>query len=116
LFLKETGGGIIWGLLLGYSGYLLLRSIDHYKVKVLITIAIVMGGYLFASYLHISGPLAMVAAGIIIGNKGKRDAMSDLTKDYVNRFWELIDEILNALLFLLIGFEMIILSFDQRTI
>jgi CPA1 family monovalent cation:H+ antiporter len=116
LFLKEAGGGIAWGLILGYGGFYLLKSIDHYQVEVLITIAVVMGGYLLASDLHISGPLAMVVAGIIIGNKGTREAMSDTTKDYVNKFWELIDEILNALLFLLIGFEMIILSFDNKVI
>ena len=85
-------------------------------MEVLITIAVVMGGYLLASDLHVSGPLAMVVAGIIIGNKGTREAMSDTTKDYVHKFWELIDEMLNALLFLLIGFEMIILSFDNRVI
>jgi CPA1 family monovalent cation:H+ antiporter len=116
LFLKEAGGGIVWGLLLGYGGFYLLKSIDHYQVEVLITIAVVMGGYLLASYLHVSGPLAMVVAGIIIGNKGTREAMSDITKDYVNKFWELIDEMLNALLFLLIGFEMIILNFDNKVI
>ncbi len=116
LFLKEAGGGIAWGLILGYGGFYLLKSIDHYQVEVLITIAVVMGGYLLASDLHVSGPLAMVVAGIIIGNKGTREAMSDTTKDYVNKFWELIDEILNALLFLLIGFEMIILSFDNKVI
>jgi len=116
LFLKEAGGGIAWGLILGYGGFYLLKSIDHYQVEVLITIAVVMGGYLLASDLHVSGPLAMVVAGIIIGNKGTREAMSDTTKDYVHKFWELIDEMLNALLFLLIGFEMIILSFDNRVI
>ena len=116
LFLKEAGGGIVWGLLLGYGAYYLLKSIDHYQAEVLITIAVVMGGYLLASYLNVSGPLAMVVAGIIIGNKGEREAMSATTKDYVNKFWELIDEMLNALLFLLIGFEMIILSFDSRVI
>ena len=116
LFLKEAGGGIAWGLMLGYGGYYLLKSIDHYQAEVLITIAVVMGGYLLASHLHVSGPLAMVVAGIIIGNKGEREAMSETTKDYLNKFWELIDEMLNALLFLLIGFEMIILSFDSRVI
>lgn len=116
LFLEEAGGGLIWGGLLGYAGFLLLRSIDHYQVEVLITIALVMGGYLMASFLHISGPLAMVVAGIIIGNKGQREAMSDLTKDYLNKFWELVDEILNALLFLLIGFEMVVLSFGPNFI
>ena len=116
LFLKEAGGGIAWGFLLGYGGYYLLKSIDHYQAEVLITIAVVMGGYLMARSLHISGPLAMVVAGIFIGNKVEREAMSDTTKDYVYKFWELIDEMLNALLFLLIGFEMIILSFDSRII
>jgi CPA1 family monovalent cation:H+ antiporter len=116
LFLREAGGGVIWGLVLGYLGYHLLRSIDYYQVEVLITIAMVMGGYLFATYLHISGPLAMVVAGIITGNKGKEEAMSEITRDYASKFWDLIDDILNAVLFLLIGFEMIAFSFDQRTI
>lgn len=116
LFIREAVGGIVFGIVLGYAGYYLLRSIDHYQVEVLITLAIVMGGYLFASLIHISGPLAMVVAGIITGNKGKREAMSDVTKDYLNKFWELIDEILNALLFMLIGFEMIVFSFDHITL
>jgi CPA1 family monovalent cation:H+ antiporter len=110
LFLQESGGGILWGMLLGYAGFYLLRSIDHYQVEVLITIAMVMGGYLLASYLHISGPLAMVVAGIITGNKGMEKAMSDTTRDYLKKFWELIDEMLNAILFILIGFEMLIVS------
>ena len=116
LFVKEAGGGIAFGLILGYAGYYLLKSIDNYQVEVLITIAMVMGGYLLASHLGISGPLAMVVAGIITGNKGSREAMSDVTRDYLHKFWELIDEILNALLFMLIGFEMIVLSFDLKTI
>jgi CPA1 family monovalent cation:H+ antiporter len=115
-FLKEAGGGIIWGFILGYLGFYLLRSIDHYQVEVLITLAMVMGGYLFANKFHISGPLAMVVAGIITGNKGKTEAMSDLTRDYLGKFWELVDEILNALLFLLIGFEVIIISFHLTVI
>ncbi len=115
LFLMEAGGGILWGLALGYTTYYLLKSIDNYQVEVLITLALVMGGYMLASFMHISGPLAVVVAGIIIGNKGKNEAMSDVTQDYINKFWELIDEILNALLFLLIGLEMLVLSFDART-
>lgn len=111
-FLKEAGGGIVWGLLLGYLGFFLLRSIDHYQVEVLITLAMVMGGYLLASILQISGPLAMVVAGIITGNKGKAEAMSDVTRDYLGKFWELIDDILNALLFLLIGLEILVISFQ----
>jgi CPA1 family monovalent cation:H+ antiporter len=115
-FLREAGGGLIWGIMLGYAGYWLLRSIDQYQVEVLITIALVMGGYLLAEHLHVSGPLAMVAAGIITGNKGRQEAMSDTTRDYVSKFWELLDDMLNALLFLLIGLEMLVFSFDQRTI
>lgn len=115
-FVKEAGGGTLWGLLLGYIGFYLLRSINHYQVEVLITLALVMGGYLLASRLHISGPLAMVVAGIITGNKGKAEAMSDVTRDYIDKFWELLDEILNAVLFLLIGFEVLILSFGTKII
>jgi CPA1 family monovalent cation:H+ antiporter len=115
-FFKEAGGGIVWGLLLGYSGFLLLRSIDHYQVEVLITLAMVMGGYLLASYMHISGPLAIVVAGMITGNKGKAEAMSDVTRDYLGKFWELIDDILNGILFLLIGLEVLVISFHSRII
>jgi len=115
-FLKEAGGGIAWGLMLGYAGFLLLRSIDHYQVEVLITLAMVMGGYLLASYMHISGPLAMVVAGIITGNKGKEEAMSDVTRDYLGKFWELIDDILNGILFLLIGLEVLVISFNPKII
>jgi Na+:H+ antiporter len=114
LFLKEAGGGIAWGWMLGYFAFLLLRSIDNYKVEVLITLAIVMGGYVFANMIHISGPLAMVVAGIMVGNKGKELAMSDMTRDYVGKFWELIDEILNAILFMLIGFEMLVITYHAK--
>lgn len=116
LFIKEAGGGIVWGFVLGYAGVYLLHSIDHYQVEVLITLAMVMGGFLLASVLHISGPLAMVVSGIIVGNKGMSEAVSDITKDYLKKFWELIDEILNAILFLLIGFEVLIFSFHSKII
>lgn len=110
LFFQEAGGGILWGIILGYIGFYLLRSIDQYQVEVLITLAMVMGGYLLASMVHVSGPLAMVVAGIIIGNIGMEKAMSDTTRDYLKKFWELIDEILNAILFILIGLEILIVS------
>jgi CPA1 family monovalent cation:H+ antiporter len=110
LFFQEAGGGILWGIILGYMGFYLLRSIDHYQVEVLITLAMVMGGYLLASTIHVSGPLAMVVAGIIIGNIGMEKAMSETTRDYLKKFWELIDEILNAVLFILIGFEILVVS------
>lgn len=113
LFLLEAFGGIIYGLALGYVGFLMLRSIDNYQVEVLITIALVMGGYSLAGLLHVSGPLAMVVAGIITGNQGREHAMSDTTRDYLGKFWEVIDEVLNALLFLLIGFEMLVIEIDS---
>ncbi|HVG42299.1 MAG TPA: sodium:proton antiporter, partial [Chitinophagaceae bacterium] len=112
LFIKEAGGGILFGAMLGYLGFWMLRSIDNYVIEVLITLAIVMGGYLLAAYLHISGPLAMVVAGIITGNKSREEGMSDVTRDYVDKFWEMIDEVLNAILFLLMGFEMLIIPFN----
>lgn len=116
LFLREAGGGIVFGLLLGYLGFLALRSIDNYPVEVLITLAIVMGGYLLASLLHVSGPLAMVVAGIVTGNKSRNESMSDVTRDYIDKFWEMIDELMNAILFLLIGLEMLVISFNTTVL
>ena len=110
LFLQEAGGGIAFGLMLGYIGFWSLRSIDNYNIEVLITVALVMAGYTLANHIHISGPLAIVVAGILTGNKAKKLAMSDLTRDYLTKFWELIDEILNAILFLLIGLEMLVIK------
>ncbi|TNE64843.1 MAG: sodium:proton antiporter [Bacteroidetes bacterium] len=112
LFLREAGGGILFGLAVGYGAFLLMRSIDNYKVEVLLSLAVVMGGYALAYRLHISGPLAMVAAGILIGNHGKRYAMSNLTAEYVDKFWELLDEVLNAILFVLIGLELVVLHIE----
>ncbi|MBA2248815.1 MAG: sodium:proton antiporter [Chitinophagaceae bacterium] len=113
LFLREAGGGLLFGLLLGYIGFWMLRSIENYIIEVLITLAIVMGGYALADYLHISGPLAMVVAGIVTGNKILEEEVSDITRDYIDKFWEMIDEVMNAILFLLIGFEMLIIPFSQ---
>lgn len=112
LFIKEAGGGVLFGGILGYIGFYILRSIDNYIIEVLVTLAIVMGGYMLADYLHISGPLAMVVAGIITGNKIRDEVMSDVTRDYIDKFWEMIDEVLNAILFMLIGFEMLIVHFN----
>jgi CPA1 family monovalent cation:H+ antiporter len=113
LFLREAGGGMLLGALLGYAGYLLLRSIDHYQIEVMITLAIVTGGYFLADQLGISGPLAMVVAGLITGSKSRDEVMSDTTRDYIDKFWEMIDEFLNAILFLLIGVEMLVLPFNR---
>jgi Na+:H+ antiporter len=112
LLLREAGGGVLFGLLLGYGTYRLLKSVDDYHVEVLLTLAAVMGGYALASRLHVSGPLAMVVAGLMIGNRGRALAMSDTTRRYVDMFWELIDEILNAVLFVLIGMEVLLVDFS----
>ncbi|MGE3849369.1 MAG: cation:proton antiporter [Gammaproteobacteria bacterium] len=113
LLLREAGGGLVFGLLLGYLTFRLLRSIDQYQVEVLITLAAVTGGYALASRLHVSGPLAMVVTGLVIGNHGRALAMSDATRHHLDLFWELLDEILNAVLFVLIGLEVIVVQFPE---
>ncbi|MHC5201675.1 cation:proton antiporter [Myroides sp. LJL119] len=109
LFLLEAGGGIILGLILGFTGSRAIKQVNDYKTSALITLSIVMGGFLVANQFHISSPLAMVIAGLIIGNYGKRVAMDDTTEDYLTKFWELVDDIMNAILFLFIGFELLII-------
>lgn len=109
LFLLEAGGGILLGVLLGVLVSRLMKQVNDYQVSVLLTLSIVMGGFLIAKDLHISSPLAMVIAGLIIGNYGKKVAMNENTRDYLSKFWELIDEIMNAILFLFIGFELLLL-------
>ncbi|UVI38365.1 cation:proton antiporter [Qipengyuania spongiae] len=110
LFAIEAGGGVLVGLVAGYIGFRALAGMDEYALEVLITLAIVMGGYALCSALHISGPLAMAVAGLLIGNHGVTYAMSDVTRDYVVKFWEIVDELLNSVLFLLIGLEIIALA------
>jgi monovalent cation:H+ antiporter, CPA1 family len=105
LFLREAIGGIAFGLAVGYVGFRLLRSIDEYTVEVLITLAMVLGGFVAAEALHVSAPIAAVVSGLLVGNQGRRLAMSDLTRQHLDTFWELLDQILNAVLFLLIGLE-----------
>ncbi len=111
LFVEEAAGGILLGLVLGYLTYLLLRSIDRYQVEILLTLALVMGGNALATKLHVSSPLAMVVAGLFIGNQGRLFAMSETTVRHVDTFWEMVDEILNAVLFVLIGLEVLALTF-----
>lgn len=114
LFLLEAGGGVLLGLAVGWVAFRMMRSIDEYKVEVMISLAVVMGGYALASALHVSGPVAMAVAGLLIGNAGVAYAMSDVTRDYVHKFWALIDDILNAVLFLLIGLEVVTIPADPR--
>ena len=115
LLLQEAGGGIVFGLVLGYTTFLLLKSVDNYQVEVMLTLAAVTGGYALATRLHISGPLAMVVTGLIVGNGGRALAMSDTTRRYVDLFWELVDEILNAVLFVLIGMEVLLVTLSLST-
>lgn len=112
LFLREAGGGVGLGLLLGWITYHLIKGVDNYRVEVLLTLALVSGGYALAQTLGVSGPLAIVAAGILIGNAGRQYAMSEQTRRNLDFFWELIDEILNALLFVLIGLEALVLRYQ----
>lgn len=112
LFLQEAVGGVLFGAALGYGVFLMMRGIDQYQVEVMLTLALVIGGAALAARLHVSAPIAMVVAGLIIGNQARQYAMSDETRRYIDKFWELIDEILNALLFALIGLELLLLPFN----
>lgn len=112
LFVEEALGGILFGLLIGAVAFWMLRSVDSYTVEVLLTLALVMGGYALARALHVSGPIAMVVAGLLIGNHGRLLAMSEKTREHLDNFWELLDEGLNAVLFVMIGLEIVVLSFS----
>ncbi|MGH7184334.1 MAG: cation:proton antiporter [Nitrospiraceae bacterium] len=113
LFAEEAIGGIALGLALGYIAYRMLRSVDNYQVEILITLALVMGSFALADLLHTSGPIAVVVAGLLIGNHGRQWAMSGATREHLDNFWELLDELLNAVLFVLIGLEVLVLSFQR---
>lgn len=112
LLFDEVVVGVLIGLVLGYVAYLAMRQIDDYVVEVIISIALVMGIYALCNYLHASGPLGVVIAGLFIGNHGSRYAMSISTQEHLEKFWELIDEVLNAVLFLLIGFELLVIPYS----
>lgn len=112
LFVTEVIGGGLMGLILGGIAYAMLRRVDNYQLEVLITLALVMGGYALAGSMHLSGPIVMVVGGLLIGNHGRRLAMSDKTREHLDTFWELIDGVLNAVLFVLIGLEVLVLTSD----
>ncbi len=114
LLLREVGGGLLAGAVIGYIGYRMMKSIDHFQTEILVSLAMVMGGYALCHALHLSGPLAMVVAGLLTGNAGAARAMSDQTRDYLLKFWEVLDEVLNALLFVLMGLELVVVGV-QRT-
>jgi CPA1 family monovalent cation:H+ antiporter len=113
LFALETLGGALFGLLAGLGVYGLMRSIESYEVEILLSLALVAGGYALALALHVSGPIAMVVAGLLIGNQGRRFAMSQPTREHLDTFWLLVDEILNAVLFVLIGLEFLLIPIDS---
>ena len=113
LFLKEAVGGVLLGLTLGWITFLLLRQVDNYQVEILLTLALVMGGYALGELLHTSAPIETVVAGLLIGNHGRSLAMSAKTREHLDTFWELIDELLNVILFTLIGLEMLVLAFKS---
>jgi len=110
LFIEEALGGIIFGFVTGMIAFWMLKAIDNYQVEILVTLALVMGGYALANKLHVSGPIAVVVAGLLIGNKGRFLAMSEKTREQLDSFWELIDEVLNAVLFLMIGMEVLVVT------
>jgi len=113
LFLQEAMGGVLLGLAIGLLAYQMLKRVNNYQVEVIITLALVMGGYALADRIHTSGPIAIVVAGLLIGNHGRAFAMSDMTRQRLDDFWELMDEILNALLFMLIGLEVLVMPFTR---
>ena len=112
LLAAEALGGAILGLALGWFTFALLKTIDNYEVEVLLTLALVLGGYALAGKLHVSGPIAMVVAGLVIGNHGRAKAMNEVTRHHVDMFWTMLDELLNALLFVIIGLEVVVLTFS----
>jgi CPA1 family monovalent cation:H+ antiporter len=114
LFSQEAIGGVLFGLGAGAITYWMLKSVDNYQVEVLLTLALVTGGYALAEVLHLSAPIAIVCAGLLIGNHGRTLAMSEKTREHLDTFWELVDEVLNAVLFVLIGMEVLVLVFLQE--
>jgi len=114
LFLRETAGGVLFGLAAGFVAYRMLRDVDNYQVEILITLALVTSGYALAEKLQLSAPIAIVVAGLLIGNHGKLLPMPERTREHLDTFWVLMDEILNAVLFVLIGLEMLVLVFREQ--
>ena len=112
MFAHEAIGGVVFGGLIGYLVYRMIKSIEQYQIEVMLTLALVIGGSAMASELHVSAPIAMVVAGLIIGNLGRNKAMNEMTRRYMDGFWELLDDMLNALLFALIGMELLLLPFS----
>ena len=116
LFLREAVGGVVLGLIAGAIAFAALRAVDEHNLEIIITLALVTGTYEIALVLHTSGPIAVVVAGLLIGNHGKRFAMSETTREHLSNFWTLIDEVLNAVLFLLIGLEVLLIAAEGKVL
>ncbi len=116
LFFQEAVGGAVLGVVLGWLTFRVMRLIDDYALEVLITLGLAFGGYELAVALHVSAPIMAVCAGLLIGDVGARHGMSEQTRHYVDAFWKLIDEILNAVLFLMIGFEVFAVAFSMDAV
>lgn len=110
MFVREAAGGAVLGLVAGFAAFAMIRGLDEHNIEIMITLALVAGTYALAQRLHVSGPIAVVVAGLIIGDPGARLAMSDNTRERLFQFWDLTDELLNSVLFLLIGLEVLLLS------
>jgi CPA1 family monovalent cation:H+ antiporter len=115
-FLEQSVGGVAFGLIAGFIVFRMLKGIDDYHVEILLTLALAMGAYALADPLPVSAPIAVVSAGILIGNPGRTLAMSKTTRDNLDSFWELLDEILNVVLFVLIGLEMLVVPFSRSLV
>jgi CPA1 family monovalent cation:H+ antiporter len=113
LLLKEVGGALVLAMAAGFVTYQMLKRVDNYQVEVLLTLALAMGVYALSDALHLSAPIAVVVAGLFVGNRGRAFAMSEKTREHVDTFWELVDEILNVVLFLLIGLELLVLPIER---
>lgn len=116
LFLREAIGGILLGAAAGWFTYALIRRIDEYRIEVMLTLALVTGGYALAEALHVSAPIAVAVAGLIIGNHGRERIMSERTRIRLDLFWELLDEILNTVLFMIIGLQLVVINIGLRDI
>lgn len=114
--IQESAGGLLLGAVLGWLTYYLLRSIDEYKAEAQLTLALAAGGYVLAEAIHVSAPLCMVASGLIIGNQGREGGMSEITQNKLDVFWELIDEVLNAVLFMFVGLEILVIPVSLKTL
>lgn len=116
MLIKEILGGVILGLILGYIFFILIKTIDAYQIEILMTLSLAIGSYALAEFFHVSAPIATVTAGLVIGNTGRNFAMSEKTREHLDNFWELLDDIFNSVLFVLIGIQLVLIKFNYSLI